>query len=153
MLIKIGRRTILGITILGILMAGLLISGAHAADDAAIVAHDGWLRQPPASLNEAAVYVVIENHTAQRRSIVSGTSDIADKVEMHEMKMEHMVMRMNPVPKVDLPANGKAKFEPDVLHIMLFGLKKRPMVGDMVMVNQVLDDGTMVPVTATVRKK
>ena len=51
MLIKIGRRTILGITILGILMAGLLISGAHAADDAAIVAHDAWLRQPPASLN------------------------------------------------------------------------------------------------------
>ena len=86
-------------------------------------------------MNEAAVYAVIENHTAQRRSIVSGTSDIADKVEMHEMKMEHMVMRMNPVPKVDLPANGKAKFEPDVLHIMLFGLKKRPMAGDTVTVN------------------
>jgi copper(I)-binding protein len=140
-------------TTLFLLFAGLFLAGACAADDAAIVARDGWLRQPPASESEAAVYVVIENHTAQRRSIVSGTSDIADKVEMHVMTMANKLMRMTPVPKVDIPAKGKATFEPNALHIMLFGLKKRPMAGDTVTVDLVLDDGTMVPVTATVRKK
>ncbi len=138
---------------LGLLFAGLFLVGARAGDDAAIVARDGWLRQPPASLTEAAVYVVIENHTSQRRSIVSGTTDIAEKVELHEMKMDHTMMRMTPVPRVDIPANGKASFDPNALHIMLFGLKKRPMVGDTVTVNLTLDDGTIVPVTATVRKK
>ena len=138
---------------LTLFLAGFFISGAHGADDSGFVARDGWLRQPPASLTEAAVYVIIENHTAQKRSIVSGTSDIADKVELHEMKMDHMVMRMTPVPKVDIPANGKATFEPNALHIMLFGLKKKPMAGETVTVNLTLDDGTVVPVTATVRKK
>jgi periplasmic copper chaperone A len=138
---------------LGLFFAGLFLVGIHAADDTAFVARDGWLRQPPASQTEAAVYVVIENHTAQRRSIVSGSSDIAQQVELHEMKMDHAVMRMTPVAKVDIPANGKVSFDPNALHIMLFGLKKRPMVGDTVTVNLTLDDGTTVPVTATVRKK
>jgi copper(I)-binding protein len=139
--------------ILGLFFAGVFFAGLHAADNAAIVARDGWLRQPPASQTEAAVYVVIENHTAQRRSIVSGSSEIATSVELHEMKMDHAVMHMTPVAKVDIPANGKVSFDPNALHIMLFGLKARPMVGDMVMVTLTLDDGTTVPITATVRKK
>jgi periplasmic copper chaperone A len=144
---KICRRTMRGF-----LLSGMFLAVTLAADDAAIVARDGWLRQPSESMTEAAIYVVIENHTAQRRSIVSGTSEIANKVEMHEMKMDHMLMRMTPVRKVDIPAHGKATFEPNELHIMLFGLKKRPMAGDTVTVTLTLDDGTMVPVTATVRK-
>ena len=148
MIERINRRAILGL-----FFAGLFLVGTLAADDAPFVAHDGWLRQPPASMTEAAIYVVIENHTAQRRSIVSGTSDIADKVELHEMKMNHMMMQMTPVPKVDIPAKGKVAFEEGALHIMLFGLKKRPMLGDTVTVNLTLDDGTVVPVTAIVRKK
>jgi copper(I)-binding protein len=143
----ISRRTILGLFI-----AGLLVMGARAADDA-IVAHDAWLRQPPASQDEAAIYVVIENHTAERRTIVAGTSEIAQKVELHQMTMDHSMMKMTPVPRVDLPKNGKAIFDPNSLHIMLFGLKKRPMLGDTVTVNLMLDDGTIVPVIATVRKK
>jgi periplasmic copper chaperone A len=146
-------KTISRGTLLGLFFAGLFLVGARAADDSAIVARDGWLRQPPASQTDAAVYVVIENHTAQRRSIVSGTSDVANTVELHEMKMDHTVMRMTPVPKVDIPAKGKVSFDPSSLHIMLFGLKKRPMAGDTVTVNLTLDDGTMVLVTATVRKK
>src|SRR5271169_1972109 len=98
-------------TVLGLFFAGLFLVGAHAADDAAIVARDGWLRQPPASMTEAAVYVVIENHTDQRRSIVSGNTDIGEKVELHQMAMVHMLMQMTPVPRVDLPAKGKATFE------------------------------------------
>lgn len=140
-------------TILGLFFAALFLVSARAADDAAFVAHDAWLRQPPASQSEAAVYVVIENHTDQRRSIVSGAADIAEKVELHQMTMNHMMMQMTPVPRVDLPAKGKATFESNGLHVMLFGLKKRPMVGDTVIVNLTLDDGTVVPVTATVRKK
>jgi copper(I)-binding protein len=140
-------------SILGLFFAGLFLVGPRAADDAAFVARDGWLRQPPASLTEAAVYVVIENHTSQRRTIVSGTADIAEKVELHQMTMDHAMMRMTPIARVDLPAKGKASFDPNALHIMLFGLKKRPMLGDTVTVNLTLDDGTIVPVTAIVRKK
>lgn len=147
----IGRRAVLALVAL--FFAGLFLVSAHAADDGAIVARDGWLRPPPKSLKEAAVYVVIENHTAHSRSIVSGTSDVAGSVELHQMTMVKMMMQMNPIPKVDIPARGQVIFEPNALHIMLFNLKKSLMLGDTVTVNLKLDDGTVVPVTATVRKK
>jgi copper(I)-binding protein len=35
---------------------------------------------------------------------------------------------------------------------MLFGLKARPAVGDTITATLTLDDGTMVPVSATVKK-
>ena len=141
---------------MGAMGAMLLVTGvfiALAANDAGVVAHDGWMRPVPKSLTEGAIYVVVENHTDQKRSIVSGTSDIAGEVELHQMTMDGKLMKMNRIPKVDVPAHGKAKFEEGALHIMLFDLKEHPAVGDTVTVNLKLDDGTVVPVAATVRKK
>ena len=48
---------------------------------------------------------------------------------------------------------GKASLQPNGLHIMMFGLKTRPAAGDTINVTLRLDDGTSVPVAATVRKQ
>lgn len=122
------------------------------AQEPAITVRDAWVRLPLASKNETAMYVVVENHTAQKRAIVGASSDSADKLELHEMKMEKTLMKMTPVTQVALPAKGKASFDPNSYHIMMFGLKSKLAVGDMVTATLKLDDGTMVPVTATVRK-
>jgi periplasmic copper chaperone A len=139
-------------TFLALCALGILLAPALGAQTSAFVAHDAWVRLPDKSKTETALYVVVENHTAQPRSIVSASSDIAAQVEMHQMTMVKMMMTMAPVPKVPLPANGKASFDPNGYHIMLFGLKTRPALGDKVKATLKLDDGTTVPVEATVRK-
>ena len=139
-------------TALRLCCAGLLFAGMLTADDAAIVARNAWVRLPLPSQRDAAMYVILENHSQQRRAVVSGSSEAAASVELHEMKMDHMVMHMNPVAEVKIPAKGKASFNPDGYHIMLFSLKTRPAVGDSITVTLKLDDGSKVPVTGTVRK-
>jgi periplasmic copper chaperone A len=133
----------------------LLISllSVALAQDPAIVVRNAWVRAIPPSKTETALYVVLENHTAQRRDIVSGSTDIADKVELHEMKMNRAVMTMTRVAKVTIPARGKVEFDPGSLHVMLFGLRKKLAVGDTVTVTLMLDDGTAVPVAAKVKKE
>lgn len=123
-----------------------------AAQDAAVVARDGWVRMPAPSKTDAAFYVVLENHSPQRRKVVSVSTDAAATAEMHEMKMVKMTMVMTPVAEIAIPAKGKTSLSENGLHIMLFGLKARPAVGDMINVTLKLDDGSTVPVTATVRK-
>jgi len=85
--------------------------------------------------------------------VVAASADVAASAEMHEMKMVKMVMSMTPVARIAIPAKGKVELNPNHFHIMLFGLKSRPAIGDTVAVTLKLDNGVTVPVTATVRKK
>jgi copper(I)-binding protein len=125
---------------------------AAAAQDAAVVARDAWVRVPAPSKNETALYAVLENHSTQKRKVVSVTSDAAQTAEMHEMRMERMMMVMMQVKEIKDPAKVKTSLNPNGLHVMLFGLKSRPAPGDMISATFKLDDGSAVPVTATVRK-
>lgn len=133
-------------------IAGIFFAGRLAAQEAAVVVRDAWVRMPLPSKNDAALFAVIENHSAQRRSVVSAATDAAAQAELHEMKMEKTVMRMTPVAEISIPAKGKTSLNPSGYHLMLFGLKTRPSVGDMINVTLKLDDGTTVPVTAAFRK-
>jgi len=133
-------------------IASLFSAGALVAQDAAVTARDAWARMPLPSKTETALYVVIENHSAQKRAIVGASSDAAAAVEMHEMKMVKTLMQMTPVSQVVIPAKGKTSFDPNGMHLMIFGLKTRPAIGDTINVTLRLDDGTTVPVTAAFRK-
>jgi copper(I)-binding protein len=130
----------------------LLCAVTLSAQDAAVAVRDAWVRVPSPSKTETALYMVIENHTAQKRALVFASSDAAEKVEMHQMTMNGKVMLMLPVAKIDIPARGKASLNPNGFHMMMYGLKKRPMPGDNVNVMLTLDDGTSLGVTATVKK-
>lgn len=123
-----------------------------AAQDQAVIARDAWVRAPAPSKDEAALYLVIENRSSERRAVVAASSEAAGKLEMHEMRMVGRLMVMSRVGQITVPAKGKTALSSGGLHIMLFGLKSRPAVGDSVAVTLRLDDGTTVPVTATVRK-
>jgi copper(I)-binding protein len=133
-------------------LAVLLLSGTLIAQTPAVVAHDAWVRLPLKSQNDAALFMMLENHSAQPRSVVSVSSPASASAEMHQMHMDKMVMVMLPVTQIAIPANGKTSLDPNGYHIMLFRLKMRPMIGDKIEVTLKLDDGTTVPVEATVRK-
>jgi periplasmic copper chaperone A len=143
-------HTLLMVSILGIL--GLLFSGVLKAQAPDVIARDAWVRVPLPSKTETALYLVLENHSSQRRAVVSVSSDSATAAEMHQMTMVRMTMVMTPISQVAIPARGKTSFNPNGMHIMLYGLKSRPAPGDMINATLKLDDGTTVSVAATVRK-
>lgn len=124
---------------------------AFAADNPDVVAQDAWVRMPAASKTDTAAYMVVENKGTVARAIVSASSPDIAKIELHEMKMASGMMSMAPVTKIDVPAKGKATLAPNGLHLMLFGLKSRLADGGKVGITLKLDDGSTVPVTASVR--
>ena len=62
-------------------------------------------------------------------------SDAATTVELHETRQEGGVMRMRPLPKVDVPAGGRIEMKPGGQHIMLLGLTRDLHPGDTVTVH------------------
>ena len=89
------RNTVLDRRVALMLCAAVVFSAVRLlAQDAAVVARDAWIRLPLPSKSETALYAVLENHSAERRAVVSASSDAAEKVEMHEMKMGRDTMKI-----------------------------------------------------------
>lgn len=136
--------------ILGLALSGTPAVFAQTAPT--LTAHDAWLRQPTGDRKAAGVFAIVENNGGTKRAIVSASADIADKAELHEMKMMGAMMRMSPVTQIEVPAHGKVELKPGGLHVMLFGLKKMPMAGDTVTLTFTFDDGSTASTMASVRQ-
>ncbi len=134
---------------------GLSLSGppaAFAQTTPTLTVHDAWVRQPTGDRKEAGGFAIVENSSATKRAIVSASADIADKAELHEMKMMGAMMRMSPVKQIEVPAHGKVELKPGGFHVMLFGLNKIPMAGDTFTLTFTFDDGSTASATASVRQ-
>jgi uncharacterized protein YcnI/copper(I)-binding protein len=70
-----------------------------------------------------AVYLVIENHGDSDDRLVTVSSPIAARAEVHEMTVENDVMRMAAVEGgLVVPAHGTVTLAPGGQHVMLMGL-------------------------------
>lgn len=69
-----------------------------------------------------AAYLVIEN-SGEADVLLTGSTDVAQVVEVHEVADNNGVMEMRPLENgLEIPANGSVTLEPGGYHIMLIGL-------------------------------
>lgn len=130
-----------------------LVSGMTLVQAQAPVTMTGaWVREPVPGRPTTAAYVVLENPGAADLNIVSAATDVAGKVELHEMVRSGDMMRMSPVKSITVPARGKVELKPGGLHVMLFELKKPLKEGDSVELTFTTDKGTTMKTTAAVKK-
>lgn len=99
-----------------------LAVGARAADagQGPISVRDAWARASATS-NSAAYFTVENLGEADRLTAVS--TPRAEKAELHTTIEEGNVMKMRPVDRLDIPAQGSVTLKPQGLHVMLIGLK------------------------------
>lgn len=143
------RRVLSSTLAAGLLLAGSSLAGAQTP---AVTVHDAWVREPMGGRNVTGAFAIVENSGATPRSIVSATSDVSDKVELHEMKNEGGMMKMSMVQKLEIPAKGKLELKPGSFHVMLFDVKTKLAEGGKVTLTLKLDDGSTVTTEAQVRK-
>lgn len=124
-----------------------------AAQESPIAIRDAWLREPVGDRPMTAGFAVVTNRGSAPRAIVGAATEVAGKVELHEMKMDGAMMRMSPVEKIDIPAGGSVELKPGGLHLMLFDLKRTPRAGETVQVTLTFDDGSKATVAAAVRRQ
>jgi periplasmic copper chaperone A len=91
-----------------------------------------WSRAIPAGAKVAAGYLTLKNDGSAADRLVSVTSEIAGKSEIHEMAVDaNGVMTMRPVPNgVEIPAGGEVDLKPGSYHIMFMDLKQAPKQGE-----------------------
>ncbi|QIA21768.1 copper chaperone PCu(A)C [Mesorhizobium sp. AA22] len=89
-----------------------------------------WSRATPPGAKVAGGYFSITNTGSSPDRLLSISSEISAKTELHEMGVKDGVMTMRPVSGgLEIPAGGKVALAPGGYHLMFVGLKRQPKQG------------------------
>ncbi len=107
---------------------GLVVSVPAAAQSVDV--KGAWVRGTVPGQSATGAFMEITSKGPAR--LVAVASPAANAAEIHHMKMEGGIMKMDAVDGVDLPANKTVKLAPGGYHVMLLDLKHVLKAGDRV---------------------
>lgn len=81
-------------------------------------------------MKNGAVFLTLKNSGDKGDALISASSDIAARTELHEMSEESGIMKMRKVEKIDIAADEAVELKSGGYHIMLMDLKKPLKAGD-----------------------
>jgi copper(I)-binding protein len=137
-----------------VLTAAIGVSGATARQQSGnIVVEDAWIAATNSGATVGAGYVTIRNTGSRTERLTSAASDAADRVELHEMTVTNGMMRMHPVPAIEIPPGGTVTLAPGGLHIMFLDINTPFTAGSTVPVTLHFEHQGDVEVEFSVRRR
>ncbi|TXI72150.1 MAG: copper chaperone PCu(A)C [Dechloromonas sp.] len=136
---------------LSLLAAGLMVSlGALAGAADSVTVQDPYVRLAPPNAPATGAFMVIRNGGDKDVKVVKASNPASKVTELHTHLNEGGVMKMRPVPAIEVKAKGEAVLKPGGLHVMLIDLKAPMKEGDVVPITLSFDDGSSKQVDAKV---
>ncbi len=122
-----------------LVIASALFALSTMATAADLKIDGAWVRGTVAAQTATGAFMTLTSR--QDATLVGATTPFADKAEVHEMKMQGEVMKMNAVPRLALPAGRPVELKPGGYHIMLFGLKQPLKAGNKLPLELQIEEG------------
>ena len=108
-----------------------------------------WVRLGAVTGRPAAAYFTVHGGPSPA-TLISVTTDVAIKSEMHETMDKAGMSTMAPLARVEIPANTDVAFAPGGRHVMLFDMNSGIKPADRVTLTFAFADGTRIINNATV---
>ena len=105
---------------------------------AQVTVTDAWVRGTVTGQKATGAFMQLKSPADT--ALVAAASPVAKIVEIHEMKMEGSMMRMNAVDRLALPAGKAVDLKPGGYHVMLMDLVKPLQAGDTVPLQLTFED-------------
>jgi hypothetical protein len=104
------------------LYAGMAWPHSHEKGD--IQVRHPWSRATPPGAKVAAGYMEIRNNGRQPDRLVSATTAVAQRVEIHITERDGEVMKMREVKSLEIPARERYELRPGGSHLMLVDITR-----------------------------
>jgi periplasmic copper chaperone A len=102
----------------------------HSQEQGPLRIESAWARATASGAKVGGAFVTLVNSGETADRLVSASTAIADRVELHTHVMDGNVMRMREVEGgIPLPPGEIVKLQPGGFHVMLLGLKQGLTVG------------------------
>ena len=142
-----------------VLAAALLLAPLFAAAPAPahefhrlgdIVIEQPWSRATPVKVGGA--YMTLRNNGNAADKLIKVTSPVAERVEIHETKIEGGMAMMRPVAAIELKRRSSVQLKPGGLHVMLMGLQRPLKEGERIKLALTFERAGTIEVEARVEK-
>jgi len=134
----------------GMLVMGMLVllgHGVASAQDKPITTAGGWVKVPEAGAKSTVAFVTVNNPGMYAIYLVSGTSDVAGKIEFRDASKNNAVQE-----DITVLAYDSTYMDPKGIHVYLSDLKKELKEGDTVYMTLKTELGLPVEVEAKVKQ-
>jgi hypothetical protein len=118
--------------------AALAFTLACGSVYAQVTVKDPWVRATVPAQKSTGAFMQIT--APQDMRLIEARSPVAGVVEIHEMRMENNVMKMNAVEGIALPAGKTVNLASGGYHVMMMDLKAQVKEGDTVPLTLVVED-------------
>lgn len=112
------------------LMLGCGLAHAESVRAGDLSIENIWSREMPPVAPTAAAYFVIRNQGGEADTLLSASTPVAGRAELHEHVAHGEMMKMQQVSKIEIPAGAAVELKPMGYHVMLFDLKQQARAGD-----------------------
>jgi periplasmic copper chaperone A len=136
---------------IGVLAIAALLLAGHGlatAQDKPVTATDAWVKLPEPGAKSTTAYLTVNNPGMYAIYLVSGTSDVAGKIEFRDASKADAAQE-----DVTVPAYDAAYLNPKGIHVYLTDLKKELKDGDTVHMTLKTELGIPIEVDAKVKKE
>jgi copper(I)-binding protein len=122
--------------VLAAAFAALAIASSAFAHDyklGSLVIDHPWSRATPKGASVAGGYMKITNTGTTPDRLVGGATEVAKRLEIHEMRMDGGVMKMRELSNgLEIPAGATVELKPGSYHLMLQNLSRQLAKGERV---------------------
>lgn len=126
-------------------------SAPKAAQSGPLRIEQAWSRATPGGASVGVGYLRVTNTGAAPDRLLGGATDVASRIETHDMKMEGGVMKMRALAQgIEIAPGATIELKPGGLHLMLMGLKQGLKAGEAVPATLRFEKAGAVPVTFNV---
>jgi len=133
-----------------LLTSTLLVSSIVNA--ATFSVEDAHVRATPPHAKNSAAFMKISNNSDSALKLISASSDIAERVELHSHIMSDGMMKMRQVEAIDIDANGQVELRPGSFHVMFLGLKSPLVEGNKVEIKLYFSNGDEIVLDTPIKK-
>jgi copper(I)-binding protein len=100
------------------------LASPHSHEKGDIQVRHAWSRATPPGAKVAAGYMEIRNNGRQPDKLVSASTTVARRVEMHVTERDGEIMRMREVKSFEIPARERYELRPGGSHLMLVDIAR-----------------------------
>jgi len=132
-----------------IMVLALFFSATSMASELMISGE--YVRATPPHTKNTAAFFTIMNHGKNAVKLISASSNIAERVELHVHQHDNGVMKMRQVDSITIASHGHVDLQPGGYHVMFLGLKKSLKEGQTVTMTLSFDNGETIKLNAPVQ--